>query len=68
MQRNDGSGGAAAQSMALMDELGTVTHVFSDKTGTLTQNVMQFRCLGVGNAIHGYDEFEEEVANSHSNL
>jgi len=28
---------------SLVDELGIITHIFTDKTGTLTQNVMQFR-------------------------
>lgn len=65
-ERMRGKGGlcATAQSMALMDELGAVTHVFTDKTGTLTQNLMQFRCMAVGGEIFGYDEFEEEVRRS----
>ncbi len=37
------------KSMALTDELGQISHVFTDKTGTLTQNMMTFvRC-----SIHG---------------
>ncbi|PFH38354.1 phospholipid-translocating P-type ATPase, flippase subfamily protein [Besnoitia besnoiti] len=50
---------ASAQSVALMEELGSITHVFSDKTGTLTQNLMQFRCLAVGDTLHGFDEYQE---------
>eukprot|EP00965_Chrysotila_dentata_P016883 559831-Pleurochrysis_carterae.AAC.2 len=37
----------------LVDELGIVSHVFSDKTGTLTQNVMQFRKCSIGGISYG---------------
>ncbi|PHJ18662.1 phospholipid-translocating p-type flippase subfamily protein, partial [Cystoisospora suis] len=60
---------ASVQSVALMEELGSVTHVFSDKTGTLTQNLMQFRCLAVGDTLHGFDEYQEMKSFvSHSSL
>ena len=38
---------------ALIDELGCISHVLSDKTGTLTQNVMQFRKCSVNGVAYG---------------
>ena len=31
------------QSMQLPEELGTINHIFCDKTGTLTKNELEFR-------------------------
>ena len=36
---------AAVNNSSLMDELGAVSHVFSDKTGTLTENLMLFTTI-----------------------
>jgi magnesium-transporting ATPase (P-type) len=39
--------------MDLNDELGQITHIFSDKTGTLTLNYMEFRKLLVRGVAYG---------------
>lgn len=41
------------RSMELNDELGQITHIFSDKTGTLTLNYMEWRKILVNGVSHG---------------
>lgn len=44
---------ANARTTNLSHELGQVGYIFSDKTGTLTQNVMELKRIAVGNDIYG---------------
>ncbi|PHH76107.1 hypothetical protein CDD83_4319 [Cordyceps sp. RAO-2017] len=39
-----------ANTTTILENLGQVTHLFSDKTGTMTENVMRFRKLSVAGA------------------
>lgn len=44
---------ATARTSDLIEELGQVEFVFSDKTGTLTKNEMEFRKCSINNKIYG---------------
>lgn len=44
---------AQVQSLMLNEELGQIEYIFTDKTGTLTQNKMQFRAAFIGRQLFG---------------
>ncbi|UKZ46133.1 hypothetical protein TrVGV298_000331 [Trichoderma virens] len=53
-----------ANTTTILENLGQVSYVFSDKTGTLTENLMRFRKLSVAGVVclHDMDIPEDEVA------
>ena len=44
---------AKVSSASLNEELGQIGYIFSDKTGTLTRNIMEFKLCHIGHEIYG---------------
>ncbi|KAK8846601.1 hypothetical protein IAR55_005687 [Kwoniella newhampshirensis] len=55
-QHNGVTTRTVARSWNLSDDLGQIEYVFSDKTGTLTQNAMIFRQCSVGGKVYVSDD------------
>ena len=54
--------GTQARSTTIPEELGRVNYLMSDKTGTLTMNMMIFKKLHLGNVAYSDDTFDEVVS------
>ena len=57
---------ALARTSNLNEELGQIKYIFSDKTGTLTRNIMEFKKSTIGGIMysvgsHGEDEMESAL-------
>lgn len=59
MQRDKEMPGMMVRSTTIPEELGRITYLLSDKTGTLTQNEMVFKVLHLGTVAYGMDTFDE---------
>ena len=59
VQRDKQIPGTVARSTTIPEELGRITYLLSDKTGTLTQNQMIFKKLHLGTAAYSSETFDE---------
>jgi phospholipid-transporting ATPase len=57
---------ASCRTSDLVEELGQVEFVFSDKTGTLTRNVMEFRRCSVAGRVFDTEQLQETLQSESS--
>ncbi|XP_052868302.1 probable phospholipid-transporting ATPase IIB isoform X1 [Anopheles cruzii] len=57
IQNDDEIQGTVVRSTTIPEELGRISYLLTDKTGTLTQNEMIFKKIHVGTAAYGRDTF-----------
>ena len=54
---------AKVQTSTLNEELGQVKYIFSDKTGTLTKNYMEYKKMSIGKYSYGNEENDKKLLN-----
>ncbi|XP_034948084.1 probable phospholipid-transporting ATPase IIB isoform X2 [Chelonus insularis] len=59
IQRDKEISGTVVRTTTIPEELGRISYLLSDKTGTLTQNKMVFKKLHLGTASYGQETFDE---------
>lgn len=58
MQNDPEIQGTVVRSTTIPEELGRISYLLTDKTGTLTQNEMVFKKIHLGTVAYGNDSFE----------
>lgn len=59
IQRDKEISGTVVRTTTIPEELGRISYLLSDKTGTLTQNKMVFKKLHLGTAYYGQETFDD---------
>ncbi|VVC25360.1 P-type ATPase, transmembrane domain,P-type ATPase, phosphorylation site,P-type ATPase, C-terminal,P- [Cinara cedri] len=59
MQRDEEMPDTVVRCTTIPEELGRISYLFSDKTGTLTQNSMVFKRLHLGTVSYGAESFDQ---------
>lgn len=55
---------ALCRTSSLVEELGQIEFIFSDKTGTLTRNEMEFKCVSIGGVAYAEEVDESRKASA----
>lgn len=58
IQNDEDIKGTVVRSTTIPEELGRISYLLTDKTGTLTQNEMVFKKIHLGTVAYGSDSFE----------